>query len=235
MLARLRSILEWFGSHGIVVLGGVLLIVAGTWGFLELLDEVREGEIQTWDDALLELAARYRGPDYAWLEEIGRDLTALGGIAVLTLLVVATCGYLLMVRKFHAMWLVIAATIGGLILSLVLKWAIGRDRPETFEHLSHVHTASFPSGHAMLSTIVYLTLGALLARIVSSRAIKLYFLLLAMLLAFLVGISRVYLTVHWPTDVLAGWLAGLVWAMLCWLVAMKLQQRGWVEQEPEQP
>jgi undecaprenyl-diphosphatase len=80
-----------------------------------------------------------------------------------------------------------------------------------------------------MSAVVYLTLGALLARLADQRRVKLYFLAVAALLTLLVGLSRVYLGVHYPTDVLAGWSAGLVWATLCWLAARSLQRRGAVE------
>jgi undecaprenyl-diphosphatase len=169
-----------------------------------------------------------------WLPEVGRDLTALGGVAVLSLTTVFVAGYLLIVRKYHAMWLVLAATLGGLLISTLLKHLIDRARPDLVPHLSHVYTSSFPSGHSMLSAVVYLTLGALLTRLASERRVKLYFLAAALLLTFLVGVSRVYMGVHYPTDVLAGWTAGLVWALLCWLVARYLQRRGAVEKDADE-
>jgi hypothetical protein len=109
-----------------------------------------------------------------WLPEVGRDLTALGGVAALTLTTVFVAGYLLIVRKYHAMWLVLAATLGGLLISTLLKHLIDRARPDLVHHLSHVYTSSFPSGHSMLSAVVYLTLGALLTRLSSERRVKLY-------------------------------------------------------------
>jgi undecaprenyl-diphosphatase len=169
-----------------------------------------------------------------WLQECGRDITALGGVTVLTLVTFSVAGYLLMARKFHAMWLVLIATFGGLIVSSILKRSFERGRPDIVPHLSHVYTSSFPSGHSMLSAVVYLTLGSLLARLAPGYAVKIYFIALALVLTFLVGVSRVYMGVHYPTDVLAGWTAGLVWAILCWLVARYLQRRGTVENDDEQ-
>src|SRR3954470_7238136 len=138
-----------------------------------------------------------------------------------------------MVRKYHAMWLVLIASFGGLLLSTGLKSLVDRPRPQLVPHLSQVYTSSFPSGHSMMSAIVYLTLGSLLARLVPSRPVKVYCMFVAMGLTFLVGISRVYMGVHYPTDVLAGWTAGLVWALLVWLAARALQRRGTVEKGGE--
>ena len=231
ILRTFRSVLAWVGGHGHLFLAAVLAVVAGTWGFVELLDEVKEGETQQFDEWAIRWLREHEGP--AWLQEVGRDLTALGGVAVMALATAAVAGYLLLRRRYHAMWLVLAATGGGLVLSTLLKYAIARDRPSLVEHKSHVYTSSFPSGHSMMAAVVYLTLGSLLARIMPGRVLKLYFLVLAMVLTFLVGVSRVYLGVHWPTDVLAGWCGGLVWALLCWLVARKLQRRGAVERDDE--
>jgi undecaprenyl-diphosphatase len=119
-----------------------------------------------------------------------------------------------------------AATGGGLLLSSLLKGWFNRPRPEIVPHLSYVYTSSFPSGHSMLAAVVYLTLGSLLAASVTRRRIKAYILFVAILLTTLVGVSRVYLGVHYPTDVLAGWMAGLAWSLLVWLAARKLQSGG---------
>jgi undecaprenyl-diphosphatase len=228
-----RSFLAWLGGHGHVVIFAVLLVVAGTWAFVKLLFEVKEGETQHFDEWLVRWLRVHEGPP--WLQEVGRDMTALGGVAVMALVTFAVAGYLLLARRYKAMLFVLVATFGGLVLSSVLKHFIARDRPSIVEHRSVVYTSSFPSGHSMLSAVVYLTLGSLLARITPGRVLKLYFLVLAMTLTFLVGVSRVYLGVHWPTDVLAGWCGGLVWALLCWLAARYLQRRGAVEQDAPTP
>jgi undecaprenyl-diphosphatase len=222
--------LEWLARHGWLVVAAVLVVVAGTWTFLWLAERVRGGTTQELDEWILRTIVQYRHYGGDWLAEGMRDATALGGVLVLTLVTTAVAGYLLICRKFGAATLVLIAVLGGFLLSLGLKQIIARDRPMVVEHRSHVATASFPSGHSMLSAVVYLTLGSLLARIERNRFLKWYFLGVALLLTFIVGVSRIYLGVHWPTDVLAGWSAGLVWALLCWLVARSLQRRGTVEQ-----
>lgn len=227
--------LDWLAGNLNIVLVVILLVVGGTWGFIALADEVREGETQRFDEwAVKALRDPTTGNPLGkpWMREVGRDITALGGVAVLLLVVLFVAGYLLMVRAYHAMWLVLAASLGGLLLSSGLKELVDRPRPGV-PHFAYVYTSSFPSGHSMLSAVVYLTLGSLLTRLAPKRRVKIYFLAVALLLTFLVGLSRVYMGVHYPTDVLAGWTAGLVWALLCWLVARYLQRRGKVEKDEE--
>jgi undecaprenyl-diphosphatase len=234
--------MTWLGRHELATLVLVLVAAGGTWLFSEIVDLVVEGESNTFDTRVLLLMrspgdhADPVGP--AWLEELGRDFTALGGIAVLSLITIAAAGFLALERKYRAVLLIVAAVVGGLILSTVLKQLFARPRPDLVPHGSAVYTASFPSGHSMMSAITYLTLGALLARVQTRKRLKAYLLCLAIILTVLVGVSRVYLGVHWPTDVLAGWTVGAVWALLCWLVVRWLQDRGQVESdrrpEPDQ-
>jgi len=152
-------------------------------------------------------------------------LTALGGLALLSLLSAAVIAHLVLRRKPKAAAFVSASIFGALALSLALKNVFDRPRPDIVPQLSHVWTSSFPSGHSMLAAAVYLTLGALLARLESNVLLKAHVLAWALLVTALVGLSRVYVGVHWPTDVLAGWAAGAAWASLCWLVARVLQRR----------
>jgi undecaprenyl-diphosphatase len=121
------------------------------------------------------------------------------------------------------------AIAGGMLLSPVLKLGFDRPRPDLVPHEVLVYSASFPSGHALQAAVVYLTLGALLARVQPHRRLKGYVLMVSVVLMLLVGSTRVYLGVHWPTDVLAGWAAGAAWAILWWLITFWLQQRGDVE------
>ncbi|MBR9904520.1 MAG: phosphatase PAP2 family protein, partial [Gammaproteobacteria bacterium] len=115
--------------------------------------------------------------------------------------------------------------------STVMKLGFDRPRPDLVPHEAMVYTASFPSGHSMMSAVTYLTLAALLIRVQPALRLKAYLLILAILLTLLVGISRVYLGVHWPTDVLAGWTAGASWAALCWIVMRWMQRHGQLEPE----
>ena len=164
-----------------------------------------------------------------WLEITFRDLTSLGSTTVLTVITLVVVGYLLVERRL-ATALLVAVSVGmGALVSTFMKNQFARPRPDLVAHLVDVSTLSFPSGHAMLSAVTYLTLGSLLAGVHPERTARLYILSVAVLLTLLIGISRVYLGVHYPTDVLAGWSAGAAWAMLCWLAARYFKNRGRVE------
>jgi len=237
MMKSLLNLVHWIRSREIVVLLAVLVVVLGTWAFIKLADEVKEKDTQNLDERIVRALRRPDNPAIPigppWLHEVGRDITALGGVAVISGLTFVVAGFLLMRKQYHALWLVLVATFGGLGLSTLLKAIIARDRPSVVPHLSYVTTSSFPSGHSMLAAVAYLTLGSLLARLVVEWRVKIYILVVALLITFLVGVSRVYMGVHYPTDVLAGWAAGLVWASICWLVARALQHRGAVEPPTE--
>lgn len=211
----------------------LLVLVGGLWIFFELADEIDERDTQVLDEKVL-LLFREQGDTSdpigpLWVEEVGRDITALGGLSVLAIVTIGVCGYLALRRRLRALALVAVSTLGAVGLSLLVKQLIGRPRPDLVEHYSHVATASFPSGHSMLAAAVYLTLAALLAQLVVGRLVRAYLLLCALVVTFLVGVSRVYLGVHYPTDVLAGWSLGVAWATLCLLVARALQRRGQIE------
>ena len=211
-----------------VLLAG-LVIAGGLWGFEELMEVARASTPHAFDTEIL-LAFRKAGqPDSPigppWLEGAMRDITSLGSGSVLVLIVTAVIVYLLMIRRPATALLIFVAVAGGQVLSSLLKAGIDRPRPDLVSHLVNETSFSFPSGHAMLSAVTYLTLGSLAARFLHGRTTKIFVLCLAVLTTVLVGISRVYLGVHWPSDVLAGWCAGFAWAMLCWLVARVLQRR----------
>lgn len=235
----MKSRSRWAVAREPMVLLAALSIVLGIWAFALVTEDVIDGDTQRFDRAIMTALrqtgnpAKLVGP--AWMETVVRDLTALGGVAVLVLLVAAVAGILLLVRRTGMLWLVLAATLGATLLNTGIKWIVARPRPQFVPKLTDVSSASFPSGHSAMSAAVYLTLAALLAQIVTRRRLRLYFVMVALLLTVLVGFSRVALGVHYPSDVLAGWATGLVWALLCWIAARYLQQRGTIEKEDQPP
>lgn len=202
-------------------------IAACAWIFFGIAEYVSDGGPHALDTSLL-LALRNPadpsdplGP--VWFEELMRDVTALGSMGILVGLTLAVAGYLWLLGNRRSMGLMLAAVYGGILASSFFKQWFDRPRPDLVPHEMAVSTASFPSGHSMLAAVTYLTLAAMLARVQPTRALKIYVLAVAVLVTVGVGVSRVYLGVHWPSDVLGGWTAGAAWALACWLIA------GWIE------
>jgi undecaprenyl-diphosphatase len=225
-----RLAVRWITGQEAVVLLAALAIVLSLTVFAKTAAEMREGDLREWDDGVLRMVRSPDDPSVpigpTWLVQAAIDVTALGGTTVLALFLMIVVGYLALESRYDAIVLVVIATAGGGLLGEGMKWWFARARPEIVPHLVNVGSASFPSGHSMLALVTYLTLGALLARFVPRRRTRTYCITISLLLALLVGLSRVYLGVHYPTDVLAGWSAGLAWALLCWLGARYLQYRG---------
>jgi len=228
--SRLLTWLAW-ARREVGLLAGLLTLALAIQGFLMIADEMAEGETRKLDLALL-LSLR-SGHDPAtplgphWLTVAAMDITALGSVTVLTLLVLFVAGLFAALRRGREAAILLLASGGGVALSQGLKLVFGRDRPPAALHLVEAINASFPSGHAMLSAVVYLTLGTLTARFAASRRVKIYALAGAAVVALLVGMSRVYLGVHWPSDVLAGWSLGGAWALAWWLAV-----QGWDRWRP---
>ncbi len=219
------------GTREIGLVATLFCVAALLLGFGLLADEVMEGDTMGFDTRVARFfrprgATGPIGPD--WVHEMARDVTSLGSMVVLCFLLAAVVGYLLLVRKRGAAVLVVGSILGGTVISFGLKLLFNRPRPEIPGGIQ-VFTASFPSSHAMLSAVTYLTLGALMTRVAAGARLKAYFMGLAVFLTVVVGLSRVYVGVHYATDVLAGWCVGSGWAMLCWIVALRLQRRGQVE------
>jgi undecaprenyl-diphosphatase len=214
-----------------VGLGACVLLLV----FLKLAGEVTDGDTQAFDTRILlalrnsEDPSRPIGP--AWIETSLLDVTAMGGPTVLALVVVAVIGFLLLQTRFRTALFVATTWFSGEVVNSAMKHAFNRPRPQIVPHLRDAFSTSFPSGHAMESAIVYLTLGAILMRVADSRRTKVYCLGIAVLLTVLVGTSRVYLGVHYPTDVLGGWIIGFVWASICWLVEERLEARAGIAGE----
>ncbi len=230
---RIHDLLRSAGWREFVLLLAVAVICTGIAIFVGVTDVVREGELH---EAEIRWMRNLRSPDDParpmgplWLEGAGLDITALGSGVVLTLMTFLVVGYLLIERWFASAFFLLVAVGGGMLLTMSLKGLFNRDRPSAVPHLTDALFQSYPSGHSMMSSVVYLTMAVLLARTMKRRRVKIYWVSAAFLLSFLVGVSRVYLGVHYPTDVIAGWAGGTAWALLCWLVAFLLEKKGNVE------
>lgn len=160
-----------------------------------------------------------------WFEEAVAELTALGGFTIITLVTIFAVAILTMLGHGSAA-LYLAVVLGSAtIVSNGLKLFFERQRPDIVPHIDRTFTASFPSGHAMMSMVTWLTIAAVTIRFVPRHELRILIVVSAILLSILIGASRVYLGVHWPTDVLAGWCAGLFWACGCWLMAHYINRR----------
>lgn len=217
-----------FHSDAMWMIASLLVAGALILGFGLLAEEVTEGDTSGFDQAVLMVFRSAGDPTNPigppWLEEMGRDVTSLGSFVFLGFVSVTGVCYLLIAGKPRHAVLVAAAVAGGEAISTLLKTAFDRPRPDIV-HTTRVFTSSFPSGHAMLSAVTFLTLGALLAKANPDPRVKGYFVSLAVFLTVMVGLSRVYLGVHYPSDVLAGWCVGSAWAILCWSAVQWIENR----------
>jgi undecaprenyl-diphosphatase len=146
---------------------------------------------------------------------MARDVTALGDATVLTMITVMTLGYCLLTRYWAAFFMIFISVNSSNLTMILLKLFFHRQRPDVVPHLVTATMTSFPSGHAMMSAVVYLTIGAILARIEPRRTVKMYLLSIFAVLSLVIGMTRVFLGVHYPSDVIAGWLAGIALGTFC--------------------
>lgn len=213
-------------SQEVRLLAPIVALGVALWAFMKIASEVLEGEAHALDLRILAWCRVNAQPDLPWgplwFQEGMRDLTALGSPAVLTFTVLAVWGGLMLARQRGMAWLALGSAVGGQALALALKAVFSRDRPDAIFHATVAAGHSFPSSHAMMSAVVFLTLAALLARLTPRTTLRAYALGMATLLSAAVGVSRVYLGVHWASDVAAGWAGGAAWALACWLLARRL-------------
>lgn len=222
---------KWSTDKKVVVIA--LIIAAFLLLFVELSEEVLEGETLGVDNFLL---TAFRDPARTdqligpgWMLTTVQDISSLGGVSVIVLLSTLVGLFFLFRKQWHLLVFYISSVTGGTLAMVLLKSLFNRPRPSIVPHLSHVSLESYPSGHSMVSAIVYLTLGAILARSTKSLAMRMYYLGSACLLTLIIGVSRIMLGVHYPSDVLAGWCAGIVWAGSSYLIAQTLQRKGVIE------
>jgi undecaprenyl-diphosphatase len=214
----------------ITPIAAVAILAAGVLAFADIAEDFPEAEGRAFDQRVLDTL--HPGPDLSvpigpsWVAHAAQDLTALGSVAVLVVVALIAIGTLIMQRRRLQALLLAFALGGGLAISEALKGFFERSRPPEIYHAAGYLNASFPSGHALLSTVFYLTLAAMLARTLKRRREKLFAMGVGLTLAALVGATRVYLGVHWASDVLAGWCLGAAWAMACWLLEWGIEKRA---------
>lgn len=191
------------------------LALAGAWGFAAMARAVARGETQRLDDAILLWLNRHATPT---LDSVALQITAVGNGLSVTVIGLVACAFLWAMRERVGVLLLLMAVVGGDVFNRVLKDAFGRPRPELFlleTPFARPLSASFPSGHASASMVLYLVLAYLLARLGGRGAFRWIVIAAAGVLIVLIGLSRIYLGVHYPSDVLAGYLFGFVWAAFC--------------------
>lgn len=220
--SRAVRLYQWLGRQNVLSLAGLSIAALLGLGFFHIADEMAEGETHGLDRAVL-LALRTPGDPAnpiggRFFQETMIELTSFGDNSVLFVVTGAVAAYLFLAGKRRLALLALGASISGALLTVIIKGFFDRPRPEFVAHIVDATTASFPSGHATMSAVVYLTLGGILAASQKERRLKAFVLGFAIVLTLVVGFTRLYLGVHYPTDVLAGWALGAAWA-IGWMVA----------------
>lgn len=228
-MPNLNAVLALFRRPGFQPLVA-LFFVSSALVFAHIVEEVTEGETTASDRAIL-LAFRTPGDPSTpigppWLLQSAIDISALGGFTVIWLVTAAASGFLILARRWRALVILLAAIGGASLLNNLIKIGFHRERPNIATHLTQSWNASFPSGHAMIAAATYLTIAAILSETQTSKAVRLYLISLAIVLCVLIGVSRIYLGVHWPSDVAAGWAAGAAWALLFWIVTRQAMPKA---------
>lgn len=207
-----RHASSFYTALGIYLIGGATIAIACTALFVELASHVRSGATQRFDDTVMRWMGAHR---IDWLERSLLEITALGTGLVVMMIVVISALFLIATQHRFSAFLLLVASAGGIVLNAILKSSFDRPRPQLFEWLTEPSSSSFPSGHAMSSAIVYFTVAYLIARLEKRRWMRVLTIMASLLLVLLISVSRLYLGVHYPSDVLAGMVIGLAWAGFC--------------------
>ena len=211
------------GAVGIFLLGGFIVAAFFAWVFEEVADHVQAGATQAFDDAVL----RWMGAHHSTaLDNIMIEITALGTGTVVIMIVAVAALFLVLTQHKYSAILLLVSTGGGLALNLILKMGFNRPRPAIFIPEVRAVSSSFPSGHAMSAAIVYGTVAYLAARLHKRRWARALIMFLALVVILLICISRLYLGVHYPSDVVAGVSIGLAWAAFCMATLEAIQRFG---------
>jgi undecaprenyl-diphosphatase len=225
--ARWKKLYEKHGAKWPFALA--LLTLFAALCVVELSEEVVEGDtaaLDTWVFSLFHSADKLvpRGPE--WLREVMIDITALGSHTLLTLAALLAGLYALAIRRGDRFLMIAATSLGALFWSSGLKKLIGRERPSSIEPLVDVSSYSYPSGHALVTMAIYLSFALIAAEEAPHPLARAFIIVSGLMIAVFTGVSRIYLGVHYFTDVVAGWTIGGCWAVTCWLATRYLSARA---------
>ncbi|HEX8391903.1 MAG TPA: phosphatase PAP2 family protein [Longimicrobium sp.] len=219
----LFALLRWIGRHvqgfraalGVFLALGLTVVLVGSIAFATLANRVMAGRTQQVDEAILRWMGEHGSES---LNVAALEVTALGARLVVWMVVLVASAFLWVSRHRWSAALLWVSMLGSGLVNMALKSAFNRPRPDVFPwRTPHAGTASFPSGHAMTSMVVYGTLGFLIGRLMPTRTLKWCTWAVAALVIGLVSASRLYLGVHYPSDVLGGLMTGAAWAVTCGL------------------
>ena len=216
-----KQVSSIYTALGLVIVAGAVLASIATWAFAAIAEEMQEGTIQPFDEAVMQWASENR---VGWLETFLVELTVLGDWVVVFVVVGVAALFLSLAHRRWSVILLLVANIGGIAISLLLKLGFARPRPQFFDWGDPVMTASFPSGHASNAAIAYGTIAYLIARLHHRRIVRWSIMIASVLLVVLVSLSRIYIGVHYPSDVVAGLLFGVAWAAFC-MAALEATQK----------
>lgn len=208
-----RHVQGFYAAVGIFLFIGLAIVTLAAAAFAQIAEAMVEGETQAFDNAILRFMGEAGAP---WLDTLALEVTALGARVVVYMVVLVASAFLWQSRHHYSAALLWVSVIGAGLINTVLKISFNRPRPDVFPwRTQHVGLASFPSGHAMTSIVVYGTLAFLIARLAPTPLLRRLTWALAGFVIVIVGLSRLYLGVHYPSDVLAGFIIGAAWAIIC--------------------
>ncbi len=213
---------RWYQFISLSLLLGLAAAIGALIFFGWLADEVLEGETRHFDEVTRAAVHQLASPV---LTTIMRGLSFVGSTLALTIASIAVVVRLLMRKLGHEAKLFALTMLGGALLNMTLKLAFKRTRPVPFFNLSPPETYSFPSGHSLMSACFFGALAALLTARIKSRRVRVIIWIVATAMFLLIGLSRIYLGVHYTTDVIAGFTAALIWVLMIRFVELQLKRR----------
>lgn len=203
-----RHVTGFFPALAAFMTLSFLLAAGAIFLFAQLADEVLEGDTQAFDEAVLQWFQTHRTPG---LNRVALEVTALGSGSVIIMVVLLASVFLWLTKHKWSVYVLLLVVLGGKLLNNLLKGGFGRERPSIVESITDVSSQSFPSGHAMSSIVAYGSIAYLIGRLEPSKRLRYTIWTVAILLVLAIGATRMYLGVHYPSDIIGGYVAGAAW------------------------